>query len=50
MANPNSQCAHLKEPQRKVNKYVRWIFYGTILLIGLVTMVYGLYNSVLIFV
>ena len=43
-------CPHLKSNPRQVSKVSRLVFYGCILVLGLATMVYGLYSSIMIFV
>lgn len=43
-------CAHLTKPQRKVSKNLMLAFYGAILVVGLATMVYGIYSSIMIFI
>jgi hypothetical protein len=46
----DEMCFHLTQPQKHVSYCLRLTFYGTILVIGLATMVYGLYTSIMTFI
>lgn len=48
--NPEQMCAHMTKPEKQVSRSLMLAFYGVILVIGLLTMVYGIYSSIMIFI